>query len=89
MNIKFKLNIMTDSHNETNLEVVGMSATVPAAISMQTNAHSTGLMYEQSVLNQQRDSLIGLSNSAMGIKKISSIRLKRELHAFRKGRFDI
>ena len=66
-----------------------MSSAVPAAISMQVNAHSTGLMYEQSVLNQQRDSLIGLSNSAMGIKKISSIRLKKELNAFRKSRFDI
>lgn len=80
---------MTDSQNEINTEVVGMSSTVPAAISMQVNAHSTGLMYEQSVLNQQRDSLIGLSNSAMGIKKISSIRLKKELNAFRKSRFDI
>ncbi|MDQ1161813.1 hypothetical protein QE422_002181 [Chryseobacterium sp. SORGH_AS 447] len=80
---------MTDSQNEINTEVVGMSSTVPAAISMQVNAHSTGLMYEQSVLNQQRDSLIGLSNSAMGIKKISSIRLKKEFNAFRKSRFDI
>lgn len=80
---------MTNSQNKINLEVVGMSSTVPAAISMQTNAHSTGLMYEQSVLNQQRDSLIGLSNSAMGIKKISSLRVKKELNAFRKSRFDI
>ncbi|WP_294296564.1 RebB family R body protein [uncultured Chryseobacterium sp.] len=80
---------MTDSQNEINTEVVGMSSTVPAAISMQVNAHSTGLMYEQSVLNQQRDSLIGLSNSAMGIKKISSLRVKKELNAFRKSRFDI
>lgn len=80
---------MTDSQNEINLKVVGMSTTVSAAISMQANAHSTGLMYEQSVLNQQRDSLIGLSNSAMGIKKISSLRVKKELNTFRKSRFDI
>ncbi|MBK1897323.1 RebB family R body protein [Chryseobacterium paridis] len=79
---------MVHNQNEINLEVVGMSPAVPTAISMQVNAHSTGLMYEQSVSHQHRDSLIGLSNSVMGIKKMGSRKLKRELSNFRKGRFN-
>jgi hypothetical protein len=80
---------MVHNQNEINLEVVGMSPTVPTAISMQVNAHSTGIMYEQSVLHQQRDALIGLSNSVMGIKKMASKKLKhKELTGFRKGRFN-
>ncbi|MDC8104726.1 RebB family R body protein [Chryseobacterium sp. PTM-20240506] len=79
---------MIHNQNEINLEVVGMAPTVPTAISMQVNAHSTGLMYEQSVSHQQRDALIGLSNSVMGIKKIGSRKLKKELLNFRKGRFN-
>ncbi|MFY1046119.1 RebB family R body protein [Chryseobacterium sp. GP-SGM7] len=78
------------SHKETgiNTEVLGMSSAVPAAILMQVNAHSTGLMYEQSVMNQQKDSLIGLSSSVIGIKKMSSLKLKKNLKVFRKSRFD-
>ncbi|WP_333597189.1 RebB family R body protein [Chryseobacterium flavum] len=79
---------MIHNQNQINTEITGMSPTVPTAISMQVNAHSTGLMYEQSVTNQQRDSLIGLSNSVMGIKKIGSGRLKKELMMLRKSRFD-
>lgn len=79
---------MIHNQNHINKEVVGMAPTVPTAISMQVNAHSTGLMYEQSVLNQHRDSLIGLSNSVMGIKKIGSKKLKKELMMLRKSRFD-
>ncbi|WP_449397436.1 RebB family R body protein [Chryseobacterium wanjuense] len=79
---------MIHNQNHINTEVVGMAPTVPTAISMQVNAHSTGLMYEQSVLNQHRDSLIGLSNSVMGIKKIGSKKLKKELMLLRKSRFD-
>jgi hypothetical protein len=74
--------------SQINTEVVGMSSAVPTAISMQVNAHSTGIMYEQSVLNQHRDSLIGLSNSVMGIKKMGSRKLKKELMMLRKSRFD-
>ena len=79
---------MIHNQNQINTEITGMSPTVPTAISMQVNAHSTGLMYEQSVTNQQRDSLIGLSNSVMGIKKIGSGRLKKELMMLRKSRFN-
>ena len=79
---------MSHNQNQINTEIVGMSVAVPAAISMQVSAHSTGLMYEQSVLNQHRDSLIGLSNSVMGIKKMGSRKLKKELMMLRKSRFD-
>ncbi|CAM3125863.1 hypothetical protein DRF59_18150 [Chryseobacterium flavum] len=79
---------MIHNQNQINTEITGMSPTVPTAISMQVNAHSTGLMYEQSITNQQRDSLIGLSNSVMGIKKIGSGRLKKELMMLRKSRFN-
>lgn len=79
---------MIQDQNQINTGVVGMASSVPSAISMQVSAHSTGLMYEQSVLNQQRDSLIGLSNSVMGVKKMASGRLKKELSALRKSRFN-
>lgn len=79
---------MIQNQNQINTEIVGMSTSVPTAISMQVNAHSTGLMYENSVTSQQRDSLIGLSNSVMGIKKIGSGRLRRELMMLKKGRFN-
>ncbi|MFP7655575.1 RebB family R body protein [Chryseobacterium proteolyticum] len=78
---------MIHNQNEINLEVVGMAPTVPTAISMQVNAHSTGLMYEQSVSHQQRDALIGLSNSVMGIKKIGSRKLKKRAAEFQKRTF--
>lgn len=77
------------NQNEINTEIVGMSPAVPTAISMQVNAHSTGIMYEQSVLNQQRDALLGLSNSVMGVKKMGAKRLKQtEAMLLRRGRFD-
>ncbi|KFF19199.1 RebB family R body protein [Chryseobacterium sp. JM1] len=74
--------------NEINTAVMGMSASVPAAISMQVSAHSTGLMHINSALNQQRDTMLGMSNYVMGLKKMSSgkVRIKSSI-AFGKGRF--
>jgi hypothetical protein len=74
--------------NEINTSIIGMSASVPAAISMQVQAHSTGLMHINSALNQQRDAMLGMSNYVMGIKKMGSGKLRyRESAVFRKGRF--
>lgn len=58
--------------NEINTAVIGMSASVPAAISAQVSAHSTGLMHINSALNQQRDAMLGMSNYVMGLRKMSS-----------------
>ncbi len=79
---------MSAKQKEINRDVVEMSSAVPAAILMQVNSHSTGLMYEQSVVSQQRDSLTGLSSSVIGIKKMGSLQLKKNLKIFRKSRFD-
>lgn len=74
--------------NEINTAVLGMSASLPTAISAQVSAHSTGLMQINSALNQQRDAMMGISNYVMGIKKMNSGKLKyRQLAGFRKGRF--
>ncbi|MCS3528671.1 RebB family R body protein [Chryseobacterium sp. JUb7] len=74
--------------NEINIAVVGMSASLPAAISAQVSAHSTGLMHINSALNQQRDAMLGMSNYVMGVKKMGSGRLKcKDPLPFRKGRF--
>lgn len=74
--------------NEINTIITGMSAAVPSAISTQVSAHSTGLMQINSALNQQRDSMIGITNYVMGVKKMGSGKLKyRELGIFKKGRF--
>ncbi|MDH6250310.1 hypothetical protein M2347_000037 [Chryseobacterium sp. H1D6B] len=74
--------------NKVNTQVVGMSTAVSEAITMQVSAHSTGLMFEQSVLNQQRDFLTAASNSVMGCKKLSGRKLRyEEIIALRKNRF--
>nr|WP_315034167.1 RebB family R body protein [uncultured Chryseobacterium sp.] len=73
--------------NEINTIVTGMSAAIPHAISTQVSAHSTGLMQINSALNQQRDSMMGITNYVMGVKKMSSGKLRyRELEALKKGR---
>lgn len=73
---------------EINTAVMGMSASLPAAISMQVSAHSTGLMQINSALNQQRDAMLGMSNYVMGIKKMGSgkSKLNRSI-ALGRGRF--
>lgn len=74
--------------NEINTIIAGMSTAVPQAISTQVSAHSTGVMQINSALNQQRDSMMGITNYVMGLKKMSSGKLKyRELGTFKKGRF--
>ncbi|WP_223605707.1 RebB family R body protein [Chryseobacterium sp. OSA05B] len=73
--------------NEINTAVMGMSASVPAAISMQVSAHSIGLMHINSALNQQRDAMLGMSNYVMGLKKMSSGRIKLKGSIAGKGRF--
>ncbi|MEY8760529.1 RebB family R body protein [Chryseobacterium tongliaoense] len=79
---------MENNRNEVNTEVVGMSAAVTSAMNMQVSAHSTGLMFEQSVANQQKDFLVSLSNSVMGYKKVLGRKLRyEEAAALRKSRF--
>ncbi|RXM51670.1 MULTISPECIES: hypothetical protein [unclassified Chryseobacterium] len=82
---------MEPNQNEiNNTGVITMSSTVPSAISMQVNAHSVGIMYEQTVLNQQKDFQISTGNAVAGLKKLAEKRLRyKETVAFRKSRFDI
>lgn len=80
----------SDQNEINNTGIVAMSSTVPAAISMQVNAHSVGIMYEQTVLNQQKDFQISTSNAVAGLKKLTEKRLRdKETLTFRKSRFDI
>lgn len=74
--------------NEIDTIIMGMSTAVPNAISTQVSAHSTGLMQINSALNQQRDSMMGITNYVMEVKKMGSGKLKhKESGLFRKGRF--
>ena len=74
--------------NEITTAVIGMSTSLPAAISAQVSAHSTGIMQMNSALNQQRDAMLGIGNYVMGIKKMGSGRLQCKTSLpFRKGRF--
>lgn len=78
-----------DQNEIINVGVVADATSVPTAISMQVNAHSTGLMYEQSVLHQQRDFQLTISNSVMGFKKLAEKKLKFKVaKALKKSRFD-
>jgi len=74
--------------NEINTAVLGMSTSLPAAISAQVSAHSTGLMRINSALNQQRDAVLGMGNYVMGVKRTGSGKLKyRDFETIRKRRF--
>lgn len=74
--------------NEINTAVLGMSASLPAAISAQVSAHSTGMMQINSALNQQRDAMVGIGNYVMGVKKMHAGKVRyKDLSGFRKGRF--
>lgn len=80
----------TNQNEINNTGVITMSSTVPSAISMQVNAHSVGIMYEQTVLNQQKDFQISTGNAVAGLKKLAEKRLRyKETVAFRKSRFDM
>ncbi|CAA7195231.1 hypothetical protein D1631_08610 [Chryseobacterium nematophagum] len=81
---------MENTNEVINTGVVAMSSTVPAAIAMQTNSHSVGLMFEQSILNQQRDYQLAIGNSVMSAKKLvaKKVRIKGAV-GIRKSRFDI
>lgn len=75
---------------EIKPDVVAMSSTIGAALSMQANSHSVGLMFEQSVSQQQNQFQLGLSSSVMNIKKISTIRMSKKGNKYlRESRFDI
>ncbi|REC44188.1 hypothetical protein [Chryseobacterium pennipullorum] len=80
----------TNQNETTSTGVVAMSSTVPSAISMQVNAHSVGIMYEQTILNQQKDFQISTGNAVVGLKKLAEKKLRyKETVALRKSRFDI
>lgn len=80
----------TNQNEINNTGVITMSSIVPSAISMQVNAHSVGIMYEQTVLNQQKDFQISTGNAVAGLKKLAEKRLRyKETVAFRKSRFDM
>ncbi|WP_292009110.1 RebB family R body protein [Chryseobacterium sp.] len=80
---------MENNNYEINTEVVAVSAAVSTGISLQANAHSTGLMFEQSVLTQQKDFQLSMGNSMMSAKKLVAKKIRyKEIGALRKGRFD-
>lgn len=81
---------MGHNKNEVNTDVIAMSASVSAAIAMQTSAHSVGLMFEQSILNQQNHFQLALSSSVVGFKKMSTKKINHKLiKGLKKSRFDI
>jgi len=78
---------MENDKNGTYTGTVAMAPPVSAGIAMQANAHSVGLMFEQSVVQQQNQFQLGISSSIMNVKKIARVKIKRK--GLRKSRFDI
>lgn len=70
--------------SDINTIVLGMSSSVTNAISTQVNAHSTGLMQMNSAAHQQQNGILGISNTVMGIKKMHSGKLIKELAMLKK-----
>ncbi|WP_419870404.1 RebB family R body protein [Chryseobacterium sp. CT-SW4] len=80
---------MENYNYDVNVEVVASSPAVSTGISLQANAHSTGLMFEQSVMNQQKDFQISIGNSVISTKKLVGRKIRyKEIGILRKSRFD-
>ncbi|MBT2620137.1 MULTISPECIES: RebB family R body protein [Chryseobacterium] len=71
--------------SDINTIVLGMSTSVTSAISSQVSAQSTGLMHMNSAVHQQQNGILGISNTVMGIKKMHSGKLLKELAMLKKG----
>ncbi len=64
---------ITDAVTQTNVKVVAESPAVAISSLYQTAAHSTGLMFENSVVAQNNQNILAQAATTQGVMQIYSI----------------
>ncbi|HHW1952131.1 TPA: RebB family R body protein [Pseudomonas aeruginosa] len=66
-------NQITDAVTQSNVKVIGEAPTMALGSIFQTMAHSTGILFENSVAAQQQQNALALAASNMGVMQIYSL----------------
>lgn len=64
---------ITDAVTQTNVKVVGEAPAIAMGSLFQTAGHSTGLMYENAVSNQNQQNIMSQAATTQGIMQIYSV----------------
>ena len=64
---------ITDAVTQSNVKVVGEAPAVAMGTVYQTMAHSTGLMFENSVNSQNQQNILGQTATTQGVMQIYSL----------------
>lgn len=68
---------MEKDNTEIESTNVGMASAVSDGIAQQVDAHSKGLLFSQSVNQQQNSFNLGISTSTLDVKKILELKQKQ------------
>ncbi|AZB10644.1 antirepresssor protein RebB [Chryseobacterium sp. G0162] len=64
---------ITDAVTQSNVKVVGESPAMALSNVYQSAAHSTGIMFENAVTNQNQQNILGQAATTQGILQIYSL----------------
>jgi hypothetical protein len=64
---------ITDAVTQTNVKVVAEAPAVALGNVYQTAAHSTGIMFENAVNNQNQQNILGQAATTQGVMQIYSL----------------
>jgi hypothetical protein len=64
---------ITDAATQTNVKVVAEAPAVALGNVYQTAAHSTGIMFENAVNNQNQQNILGQAATTQGVMQIYSL----------------
>ncbi|WDE08818.1 RebB family R body protein [Thalassomonas viridans] len=64
---------ITDAVTQSNVKVVGEAPAMAMGSLYQTMAHSTGLMFENSVNSQNQQNILGQTATTQGVMQIYSL----------------
>jgi hypothetical protein len=64
---------ITDAVTQTNVKVVAEAPAIALGNVYQTAAHSTGIMFENAVNNQNQQNILGQAATTQGIMQIYSV----------------
>ncbi|MGH1518145.1 RebB family R body protein [Chryseobacterium sp. JK1] len=64
---------ITDAVTQSNVKVIGESPAMALSNVYQSAAHSTGIMFENAVTNQNQQNILGQAATTQGILQIYSL----------------
>ncbi|UHO39488.1 RebB family R body protein [Chryseobacterium capnotolerans] len=64
---------ITDAVTQTNVKVIGESPAMALSNVYQSAAHSTGIMFQNAVTNQNQQNILGQAATTQGILQIYSL----------------